>query len=232
MLSILKRNIYLLVLFFGLSFTYSAIANDWDSQNYLINGVYYLISQKDLNMAEDQFRKVIFYSSFNSLSEESVKMNHNRETVAEAFYFLGEIYYEKATSQINISDIMKQNYIAQAKGYLGKAKEYGIVYDRLHPSLLDEINEKYPKIIASIPKSTGNKTKVAIGMDDGLYQIDTISIDKNANIIKSDLQTKKESSLECGAIYKMKPDIRGASISTYKALTIIGIGLAVCLIRS
>ena len=212
MLSILRKKIFLLSLLFGLYFTHLVCGSDWDSQNYLTDGVYYLVSQGDLNMAEERFRKIIFSSSFDTLSGKTENPGSDREIVAEAFYFLGKICYERAISKENVS----QN-IAQAKSHLKKAEEYRIVYDKLHPSLLVEINQNYPEITASTPQPTGDKAKVTIEIGDGLYQIKSVKIDPKINVTESRLLTKKESELECGARYKMKPDTQGATKSIHKA---------------
>jgi len=226
MLSIIRKNIYLPALLFGLFIIHPLSASDWNSQNYLIDGVYYLESQNDLNMAEEQFRKVIISSPFDTLSGETESSDSDRKIVAEAFYFLGKICYERSISKENVP----QN-IAQAKSYLKKAEEYGIVYDKLHPPLLSAINQNYPEIKASIPQSADSKTKVNIEIGDGLYHIRLLKIDQKINVTESWLLTKKESELECGARYKMKPDIQGAAKSTYKALIILGIVLAFWLVR-
>jgi len=227
MLSIIRKNIYLPALLFGLFIIHPLSASDWNSQNYLIDGVYYLESQNDPNMAEEQFRKVIISSPFDTLSRKKEGSGSDRKIVAEAFYFLGKIGYERSLSKENVS----QN-IAQAKSYLGKAEEYGIVYDKLHPPLLGAINQNYPEIKASIPQSTDSKTKVNIEIGDGLYHIGFLKIDQKINVTESWLLTKKDTGLECGARYKMKPDIQGAYKSTYKALVILGIGLTFWLVRS
>lgn len=225
-MSIFKKNIYILALLFGLFLIHPVSASDWNGQNYLINGVYYLVSQGDLNMAEGQFRKIIFSSPFDALSEKTGNSGSDRKIVAEAFYFLGKICYERAISKENVL----QN-ISQAKSYLVKAEEYGIVYDKLHPPLLDEINRDYPEIKALIPQPTADKAKVTIEIGDSLYQIRSIKIDQNANVTKNRLLTKTESELECDARYKMKPDVQGATKSVYKALIALGIGLAFWLVR-
>jgi len=226
MFSILRKKIYLLSFFLGLFLINSISGSDWNNQNYLIDGVYYLFSQNDLNMAEEQFHKVIISSSFDILSGETKNHSSDKKIVAEAFYFLGKICYERAVLKENVS----QN-ISQSKSYLIKAEEYGIIYDKIHPSLLDKINQNYPEIKASIPYSNSDKAKVTIEIGSGLYQIKSVKIDQKMNVTESSLLTKKESELESGARYKMKPDIQGAAKSTYKALIILGIGLAFWLVR-
>jgi hypothetical protein len=225
-MSILIKKIYILALFFGLFLIHPVSAGDWNGQNYLINGVYYLVSQGDLNMAEEQFREVIFSSPFDALSEKTGNSSSDRKIVAEAFYFLGKICYERAISKENVS----QN-ISQAKSYLMKAEEYGIVYDKLHPSLLDEINRDYPEIKALIPQLNAGKANVTIEIGDSLYQIRSVKIDQNANVTENRFLTKTESELECDARYKMKPDVQGSAKSVYKALITLGIGLAFWLVR-
>jgi len=214
-----------------LCFTPSVIAGDQiKSQDYLVEGVYYLISEGNRDKAEEQFRKVIFSSSASALSVEDSHMakihDQNRWAVAEAFYFLGKIYYEKALFQGDIA----QN-IAQARKYLRKAEEYGVVHDRLHPPLLDEINKKYPEVKMPVPKPGEDKAKVTIEIDQGAYRMDAVKIDHLADVTERGFLTNKEFDLECGARYKVKPDIRGGYESVYKALTVFGIGLAVWLTR-
>jgi hypothetical protein len=166
--------------------------------------------------------------------------------VAEAFYFLGKIHYERAMLDIGYSTLdtgreeQKSSIqypassienIAWAKKYLRKAEEYGIVYDRLHPDLLDEINRKYPKVDTPISRSSHDKTRIMIQIENGLYQLDAVKIDEHMDITQSEFLTNEEFSLECGARYKVEPDIQGGRRAIYRALTILGVGLAIWFTR-
>ena len=113
MQAISKIKTCLLILLFVFSFIHTTVARDWDSQDYLADGVYYLINQNDLDMAEEQFHKAIFSSPFSMLSEETDDMDSDRQIAAKAFYFLGKIHLERASSQSNISENAK--YISYAK---------------------------------------------------------------------------------------------------------------------
>jgi hypothetical protein len=223
-----------------------------ESRYYLMEGVYYLLNEGDRDTAEEFFRKVIFSSPFSSLSREGdpdkpavegsegVPALPSRWIVAEAFYFLGKIHYEEAVldagSRIPDSGIQDPasdiENIAWAKKYLKKAEEYGIVYDRLHPPLLDEIDRKYPGIETPIPRASRDKANVIIEIDHEKYQIDAVKIDESADFTESKFSTKREIELECGARYKMKPDVQGGHKVIYRTLTVFGIGLVIWLTRS
>ena len=203
-----------------------SIRPSWESRLYLIEGVHYLVNEADSDMAEELFRKAIFSSSFSSLSEETEDQDRHRWVVAEAFYFLGKISYEKSISGGNIAE-----NIAWAKKYLEKAEEYGIVYDRLHPPLLDEINRKYPGIEVPISEPNRENAKTIIEFDHGSYQIDAFRVDKYADVIKSKFESDHTIDLECGARYKIKPDVQGKHKSIYGALSVFGIGVIIWITR-
>jgi len=210
----------------------------WESRYYLIEGVHYLLNEGDRDMAEELFRKAIFSSPFSSLSEESGTQDQSRRVVAEAFYFLGKLHYEKAEIAKNSREEPYVQNIAWARKYLKKAEEYGIVYDRLHPPLLGEVDRKYPEIEVPIPESrrdevaTRHAVSVLIEIGDGSYKIDAVEVDRYADVTERKFLTDKEFDLECGARYKMKPDVQGRHRSMYRALTVLGVGLVIWLIRS
>jgi len=203
----------------------------WESQRYLIKGVHYLINEGDRDTAEGFFRNAIFSSSFSGLSgkdgADETPGIMNRWVASEAFYFLGRIHYERVISQ----GVNPQN-IAWAKRYLEKAEEYGVVHDRLHPPLLDEINRKYPGVDAPLLETSSDKAKIIIEINHGAYEIDAIKVDQNADVTGSEFQTNTEFDLECGAIYKVKPNVQRKNRTMYSALTAVGIGLAIWLIRN
>ena len=202
----------------------------WESQSYLIEGVHYLVNEGDRDMAEESFRRAILSSSFSSLSgkdgadETSELMS--RWVLSEAFYFLGKIHYEKAASQ----GAVPQN-IAWAKRYLEKADEYGVIYDRFHPPLLYEINRKYPGLDAPLSETISDKVKIIVKIEHGAYEMDAIRVGQNADVTESRFRTNEEFDLDCGAIYKVKPNIWRSNKSMYGALAALGISLAIWLTR-
>jgi hypothetical protein len=202
----------------------------WESQRYLMEGVHYLINEGDRDTAREFFRKAILSSSFRSLSgkdgADEMPRPIDKWVASEAFYFLGKIHYEEAVSQ----GAVPQN-IAWAKRYLEKANEYGIVHDRLHPPLLEELNRRYPGVGAPPSEAKLDRAKIIIEVDRGSYEIDTVKVDHNADVTESSFQTNREFDLECGARYKIKPNVQRRNKSMYGALTAIGIGLVVWLMR-
>ncbi len=82
---------------------------------HLVEGVYYLVVENDLNQAEQEFQAIL-----------AVDKNH-----AEAYYFLGRIYYEKV-----LNSSASKSMLREAEKYLRMAHSLGIVYDKLHPNLL------------------------------------------------------------------------------------------------
>jgi len=212
----------------------------WESQRYLIDGVHYLINEGDRDMAKSLFQKAILSSSFSSLSGELEDQSQNRWVAAEAFYFLGKICYEKAIldtgkekqeSSIQYPASSIEN-IAWAKKYLEKADEYGMVYDRMHPPLLDKINREYPGVDPPIMEANRDKAKITIKTDHGSYQIDAVRVDQHADVTENTFLTNREFDVECGARYKVKPDIQGGRRSIYRALAVLGISLAIWRVRS
>ena len=236
------KHICLLILLFSASSVIAAGGTEfaispWESQRYLIEGVYYLINEGDLDTAENMFRKAILSVPFGSLSRIGDDQDTGKQIAAEAFYFLGEIHYKRAMLHTGKEDrdLLSPGIenIAWAKKYLGIAEEYGIVYDRLHPPLLDKISREYPKILAKVVETNRDKSKVIIETNHtGSYKVDAIKVDQYSDVTKSTLLTGKEFDLECGARYKVKPDIQGSYNSIYRALAIFGIGLLIWVTRS
>ena len=213
---------------------------------YLIEGIHYLLNEGDRDMAEELFRKAIFSSSFSSLSVRRVRGSDTEtrrrgdtairrvaDVVAEAFYFLGKIHYEKTILDTGYSMLdtgtekQESNIqnIAWAKKYLRKAEEYGVIYDRLHPPLLDEINRKYPEIAAPVSESNSDKAEIIIEVSDGAYQINAVKVDQHTDVTESTFKSDQVENLECGARYKMKPDIQGRYRTIYGYLAVLGIGI-------
>lgn len=210
-----------------------ATASSWESRRYLIEGVYYLINEGDLDVAEGLFRKAILSSPFSSLSMGAEGQGYDRQVVAEAFYFLGRIHYERA-----IPGTGKENHekslenIAWAKIYLEKAEEYGIVHDRLHPPLLDQINRKYPEI--SMPNLEANPDKAIVAIETehgGSYKVNAVKVDQYTSVTDNRFLTNKEFDLECGARYKVKPDVQGSYKSINRTLAVFGIALVIWFTR-
>ncbi len=204
----------------------------WESQRHLIEGIHYLVNEGDRDMAEEFFRRAILSSSFGSLSGKDGAegtSGTSRWVVSEAFYFLGKIHYERAVSQ----GAVPQN-IAWAKRYLEKADEYGVVNDRFHPPLLDEINRKYPGVDAldaPLSETCSDKAKIIVEIDHGAYEMDAVRVGQNADVTESRFRTNEEFDLDCGARYKVKPNIQRSNRSMYGALTAVGISLAIWLTR-
>lgn len=245
----------LIMLLICLGYVSCVIANDmgdapratWESQRYLIEGVHYLINEGDIARSKEFFQKAIFSSSFESLSSKAPEQKHNRQIVAEAYYFLGKIHYEQAMLEIKRSSTSPQeskqytplftDNIARAKKYLRKADEYGLVHDRMHPALLAMLDDTFPDIEPMLLEKTlleKNKgdTKITIETDDSeLYRLDVIKIDQNADVTETEFLTDEELNLEHGARYKMKLNARGLYDAVYKTLFVLGIGIAVWRVR-
>jgi hypothetical protein len=230
-----KSRLFALFIIFSLwhvGFAYcdKPAAPSWESQKYLIEGVHYLMNEDDLDTAEQLFHKAILSSSFDSLSIDD-DLNGTADTsdswvVAESLYFLGKIHYLRANSQIDV----KSNII-WAKKYLMKAEEYGIIYDKLHNPLLDEIKRKYPDVNIPVTDAIGYRAKVTIESDNGSYNINAVKIDKRGYVTELDFQTDKESVIEGGARYKLKPDIRGKRRAILGSVSAVGVILAIWLLR-
>ncbi len=188
------------------------ISSAYGSQEQIIAGVYYLISRNDPVKAEEYFRNVI--------------ISGDQDNIAEAFYFLGKIYYDRALSGIDVT-----SNIGKAKAYLSKADEYGIIYNKLKVPLLEEINKKYPDISASKLELEGDKAKAVIEIDQGKYRIDSLQVNREMGMKRETFSTNKELELHGGTLYKMKPDIEGGYRSIYRLLIITGIGIAIWLVR-
>lgn len=200
------------------------------SQGYLISGIYYFVNEGNMDKAEELFRKAIFSSSFAALSNmenTDCKISPlNRRVAAEAFYFLGRIYYKRANDQ---QDTIQN--IAWAKKYFQQADEYGIVYDKLHPPIMDEINRKYPGIGMPTAKPSREKSEVVIEVNNDLYRIDAVKVDQRAGITKDNFLTNERFELEGGARYKLKPNIKGQNNIVNQALVILGVSLVLWFAR-
>jgi hypothetical protein len=208
-------------------------ASSWESRRYLMEGVYYLINEGDRDVAEGLFRKAIISSPFSSLSMEAEDQGNDRQVVAEAFYFLGRIHYEKAllgTGKENHEKSIEN--ITWAKSYLEKAEEYGIVHDRLHPPLIDQINRKYPEISMPNLETNPDKVRVAIEIEHGeSYKVDAVKVDQYTSVTDNRFLTNKEFDMECGARYKVKPDVQGSYKSINRTLAVLGIALVIWFTR-
>lgn len=203
-------NCKIIILAFMLSFF--LINSAYSSQEHIIAGVYYLISRNDPVRAEENFQKAI--------------LSGEQGNLASAFYFLGKIYYDRALSGFDVTP-----NIGKAKAYLIKAEEYGLIHDRLHPTLLDEINKKYPDIPPSNLEVKGDKARVIIEIEQGDYRINSLQINREMGVKKEVFSTNKELDLHGGTLYKMKPDVEGSSKSIHRMLVILGIGIAIWLAR-
>jgi hypothetical protein len=208
-------------------------ASSWESRRYLMEGVYYLINEGDRDVAEGLFRKAIISSPFSSLSMEAEDQGNDRQVVAEAFYFLGRIHYEKAllgTGKENHEKSIEN--ITWAKSYLEKPEEYGIVHDRLHPPLIDQINRKYPEISMPNLETNPDKVRVAIEIEHGeSYKVDAVKVDQYTSVTDNRFLTNKEFDMECGARYKVKPDVQGSYKSINRTLAVLGIALVIWFTR-
>lgn len=200
----------IIILAFILSFF--IVDSAYSGQEHIIAGVYYLISKNDPVKAEEHFQKAI--------------LSGEQDNLASAFYFLGKIYYERALLGIDVT-----SNISKAKAYLIKAEEYGLIHDRLHPPLLDEVNRKYPNIPSSSLETKGDKAKVAIEISQGDYRINSLQINREMGIKKEILSTNKELDLYGGTLYKMRPDVEGNRRSIHRVLVILVIGVAIWLVR-
>ena len=215
------------------------VGSSWESRRYIIEGVYYFMNEGNLDTAEELFQKAILSSSFGALSQKAEDQAHYRAIVAEAFYFLGNIHYKRAmldtgrAVQEPDTRSSRISNIAWAKRYLEKAEEYGIVYDKMHPPLLDEIKRKYPKIKIPAWGTNRNKAKVIIETDfQGPYHVNAVKIDQYADVAETKFLTDKEFDLECGARYKIEPDSQARYRPVYKTLAVLGISLALWLTRN
>jgi hypothetical protein len=198
----------------------------WQSRWYLMEGVYYLINEEDGNRAEELFRKAILSSSFDSLSKKPNDSSRGRRVVAEAFYFLGKIHYERAISGKDVS-----HNVAWAKKYLLNAEEQGIYYDRLHPPLLEEMERRYPGIDIPASESENGAATVVVETDDVSYKVNSVKVDRRSEVTEREFPANENIQVESGARYKMKPDIQSGYKSVYGVLSILGVGLAIWLVR-
>jgi hypothetical protein len=210
----------------------------WESQRYLMEGVHYLVNEEDLAKAKEFLQKAILSSSFDSLSSKTLEQKYNKTVVAEAYYFLGKIYYEQALLEIKGLPTTIQeskqypssvvDSIAWAKRYLRRSDEYGLVHDRMHPPMLAMLDKTFPDIEPSPWTSRGGRTKVTVeAFDNEPYYLDVVKIDENADVTESKFLTDEEFNLERGARYKIKPDTRGVYDTMYKVLAILGLGIVI-----
>ena len=211
--------------------TYNARAEEisgqkgiWQNYDYLVSGVYHLIIQEDPSVAEQEFKRAILASPIELLKDAKIQ-SYNRYVIADSFYFLGKIYYDKSVSGNNIQDIGK------AKGYLGEAEKYGTNYGILRPNLLKELNRKYPNVKANIPELNFGDANIIFEIGNESFQIDAVEISKEINIVNDKFTTNENVKLRGGATYKIEPNIDKSYINTYRALTMVGIGLVIWLAR-
>lgn len=192
------------------------------SQKHIIRGVYHLINQNDLDVAESEFRQAIALDQHNG----------------EAYYFLGRIYYEQATSKVDISVSQLQQSIGKAKALLLRAQELGITYDKLHPDLLSRLEQEYPKVAPIYEEQFfPKKAKIIIEIKEPSSEIRVLKINERDSTVNESIessfvgtfQPKEEIQLESGASYQLEfSPLKSKSI---KHLILIGIGLAIWLIR-
>jgi hypothetical protein len=199
-------------------------------QKHIIRGVYHLINQNDLGAAESEFRQAIALDQHND----------------EAYYFLGRVYYEQATSKVDISASQLKQSIGKAKALFLRAQELGITYDNLHPDLLSRLEQEYPKAAPIYEEQFfPQKAKIIIEIKEPSSGIRVLKINEqdsttNESVNESSLvgtfqptaggtPAKAEIQLESGASYQVEfPPLKSKSI---KHLILIGIGLAIWLIR-
>jgi tetratricopeptide (TPR) repeat protein len=198
-----------------------------ESQKHLIRGVYYLINQSDLNAAESEFRQAIALDQHNW----------------EAYYFLGRIYYELGTSTGDISISQSQQFIGKAKAFLLRAQELqrfkapssrpmaSSAYDKLHPDLLRRLKQDYPKITPIYEAELFPKqVKIVIETEPPNFEIRASKIsEQNADMIVGTFPPEEEIQLQGDTSYKL--EFIPQSPKSIKHLLLIGIGLAIWLIR-
>ena len=108
-------RIFLTFLTLLLIFAHQDAPGQSSIDKHLIEGVYYLIVENDLNQAEQEFQAIL-----------ASDKNH-----PEAYYFLGRICYERV-----LDSSVPKSMLREAEKYLSMAHSLGIVYDTLHPNLL------------------------------------------------------------------------------------------------
>lgn len=226
----------LFIIIFSVGFILSAYAgtNYWESQRYLMNGVYYILVEENQNIAEEFFRKAIISFPFNDLAE---NQRAKWYILAEAYYFLGKVYYEKAIEGIipgfdeELSPSGIEN-MGWAIKYLEKAEEYGIIHDKIHPQLLEVIREKYGHIEEPTALDMGEQSKATIEIRGNSYKLNTIMVSKNLDVKKLKLPTNKEVDLSGGSSYKINLDLEKKRKIIYETLVAFGFILTFWIIRS
>ena len=219
-----------------LPFLYAAELSADESQKYLIRGVYYLINQNDLNSAESEFRQAIALDQHNW----------------EAYYFLGSIYYERATTEFGIRNsefgMIIPNSEAQSRQFIGKAKAFLLrafglrrrktpstpTYDKLHPDLLSRLKQEYPKVAPIYEEELfPKKAKIIIETEAPTFEIRASKISKqdatvNESITPSLLGTflpGEEIQLEGDASYQL--EFLPQKPKSIKLILLVGIGLTI-----
>lgn len=186
-----------------------------ESQKFMIRGVYYLINQNNPEAAEGAFRQAIVLDQHNG----------------EAYYFLGRIYYEQATSTGNLSVSQLQQFIGQSKALLLRAQELGVTYDKLHPNLLSRLKREYPKVApiyeeALFPK----KANIIIETESPTFDIRASKTNpQNTSVIIGNFLPEEEISIEGDASYQL--EFLPKKPRSIKHLILVGIGLTIWLIR-
>jgi len=175
----------------------------------MIRGVYYLINQNDLNAAENAFRQAIALDQHNG----------------EAYYFLGSIYYEQATSTGNLSVSQMQMFIGKAKALLLRAQELGITYDKLHPELLSRLEQEYPKVAPIYEAELfPKKARIIIETETPTFDIRTSKTNQVGTF-----RPYEEIQLEGDASYQL--EFLPKKPKSIKHLILVGIGLTIWLVR-
>ncbi|MFQ6041509.1 MAG: hypothetical protein ACE5PV_11685 [Candidatus Poribacteria bacterium] len=197
-----------------------------ESEKHLIRGVYHLINQSDLNAAESEFRQAITLDQNNW----------------EAYYFLGRIYYERATLTGDISISQSQQFIGKAKAFLSRAQRLqrfkapstpmaSPAYDKLHPDLLKRLKRDYPKIAPIYEEELfPKKVKIVIESETPNFEIRASKIgEQGADVIVGTFLPEDEIQLESDASYQL--EFLPQKPKSIKYLLLLGIGLTIWLIR-
>jgi hypothetical protein len=232
---------FIFILFF-LPSLYSAESSDFAADDFVSDtepqpGT----TARILDAAESEFRQAIALDQHNG----------------EAYYFLGRVYYEQATLKMDISgdgytDVsppapypplslqggekggnvsQSQQTIGKAKAFLLRAQELGMTYDKLHPDLLSRLKQDYPKVAPIYEEELfPKKAKIAIETEQPTFEIRASKIsEQDVTVIVGTFLSEEEIQLESGASYQLEfspPKPKGI-----KHIILIGIGLAICLIR-
>jgi tetratricopeptide (TPR) repeat protein len=186
-----------------------------ESQKFMIRGVYYLINQNNPDAAEDEFQQAIVLDQHNG----------------EAYYFLGRIYYEQATSTSNLSVSQLQQFIGQSKALLLRAQELGITYDKLHPNLLSRLKREYPKVAPIYEEELfPKKANIIIETEVPTFDIRASKTNQqNTSVIVGTFLPEEEISIEGDTSYQL--EFLPKKPKSIKHLILVGIGLTIWLIR-